>query len=119
MSVVSLYLQMWTVSKTYLKKWIEVNKDFWDIDFYQLGFVITLNVDFVKKNPIEEDQTEQKFLINLEQVFDQNHFKCGFYKKSSWSKLIDIRNLIFEISDQMDFLVMLISNMSKKPKFVK
>ena len=46
--------------------------------------MITLNVDSVKKNPIEEDQTEQKFLIiNLERVFDQNHFKCGFYKKSS------------------------------------
>ena len=46
--------------------------------------MITLNVDFVKKIPIEEDQTEQKFLIiNLEHVFDQNHFKCGFYEKSS------------------------------------
>ena len=33
------------------------------------------------KIPIEENQTEQKFLIiNLEQVFDQNHFKCEFYK---------------------------------------
>ena len=52
-----------------------------------------------KNFPIEEDQTEQKFLIiNLEQVFDQNHFKCEFYKKSSLSKLIEVRNLIFEIS---------------------
>ena len=35
-----------------------------------------------KKFPIQEDQTEPKFLlINLEQVFDQNHFKCEFYKK--------------------------------------
>ena len=35
-----------------------------------------------KNFPIEEDQTEQKFLIiSLEQVFDQNHFKCEFYKK--------------------------------------
>ena len=54
-----------------------------------------------KNFPIEEDQTEQKFLIiNLEQVFDQNHFKCEFYFiKSSLSKLIEVRNLIFEISD--------------------
>ena len=46
--------------------------------------MITLNVDFIKKIPIEEDQTEQTFVItNLEQVFDQNHFKCEFYKKFS------------------------------------
>ena len=31
-----------------------------------------------------EDQTEEKFLIiSLKQVFDRNHFKCEFYKKSS------------------------------------
>ena len=43
-----------------------------------------------KNFPIEEDQTEQKFLIiNLEQVFDQHHFKCEFYKKSSLSKFIE------------------------------
>ena len=43
--------------------------------------MIALNVDFILKIPIEENQTEQKFLIiNLEQVFDQNHFKCEFYK---------------------------------------
>ena len=43
--------------------------------------MIALNVDFILKIPIEEDQTGQKFLIiNLEQVFDQNNFKCEFYK---------------------------------------
>ena len=45
--------------------------------------VIPLNVDFIKKFPIEEDQTEQKiFIINLKQVFDPNHFKCEVYKKN-------------------------------------
>ena len=44
--------------------------------------MITLNVDFIKTFPIEEDQTEQKFLIvSLEQVFDKNHFKSEFYIK--------------------------------------
>ena len=33
------------------------------------------------KIPIEEDQTEQKFLIiNLEQGLIKNHFKYEFYK---------------------------------------
>ena len=59
----------------------------------------------LKNFPIEEDQTEQKFLIiNLEQVFDQNHFKYEFYKKSSLSNLIEVRNLIFEISDHHGLL---------------
>ena len=38
-------------------------------------------MDFIKRFPVEKDQTERKFVIvNLEQVFDQNHFKCEFYK---------------------------------------
>ena len=44
--------------------------------------MITLKVDFIKKIPVEKDQTEQRFLIiNLQQAFDQNHFKCEFYLK--------------------------------------
>ena len=59
----------------------------------------------LKNFPIEEDQTEQKFLIiNLEQVFDQNHFKCEFYKKSSLSKLIEVRKLK-ELCHLPDWLV--------------
>ena len=43
--------------------------------------MITLHVDFIKKIPTEKDQTKQKFLIiNLKQVFDQNHFKSECYK---------------------------------------
>ena len=39
---------------------------------------------FITKIPIKEDQTLQKFLINnLEQISEQNNFKCEFYKKSS------------------------------------
>ena len=43
--------------------------------------MITLNVDFVKKNPIEEDHTEQKFLIiNLEQVLIKTISNVDFIK---------------------------------------
>ena len=35
----------------------------------------------LKNFPIEEDQTEQKFfIIDLNQLFDCNNFKCEFYK---------------------------------------
>ena len=49
-------------------------------DNFKHGFYKKIFLEVVK------DQTERKFLIenfNLEQVFDQNHFKCEFYKKSS------------------------------------
>ena len=40
-------------------------------------------MDVIKNFPVEKDQTERKFLIiNFEQVLDQNHFKCEFYKKN-------------------------------------
>ena len=85
----------------------------------------------LKNFPIEEDQAEQKFLIiNLLQVFDQNNFKCKFYKKSSLSKLNEVRNLIFGISDHhglpghSDFKYAFYQKVSclsgsKKPKFLK
>ena len=86
---------------------------------------------FITKIPIKEDQTLQKFLINnLEQISEQNNFKCEFYKKSSWSKLIEVRNLIFERSDHhglpghADFKYAFYQKSSylsgsKKPKFLK
>ena len=64
--------------------------------------VIPSNVSFLKSFPVEEDQTEQKiFIINLKQFLDRNHFKCDFFlkKMTSPSKLNEVKNLIFEISD--------------------
>ena len=93
--------------------------------------MITLLWILFKNCPVEEDQTEQKFLIiNLEQVFDQNYFKCEFYKKSSLSKSIEVRNLIFEKSDHhglpghADFKYTFSQKVSylsgsKKPRFLK
>ena len=82
----SLYFQMWIVSKNLPKEMDRSKQRIFEIliFIYSVCLSITLNVNFIKNFPIEEDQTEQKFLIiNLEQVFDQNHFKCEFCKKSS------------------------------------
>ena len=78
----SLYLQIWIVSKNLPKEMDRSKQRIFEIFiFYRFGFVTTLKMDFIKNFPVVKDQTERKFLIvNLEQVFDQNHFKCGFCK---------------------------------------
>ena len=74
----SLYFQMWIVSKNLPKEMDRSKQRIFEMLIFinSVCLSIILNVNFIKNFPIEEDQTEQKFLIiNLEQVFLSKSFQ--------------------------------------------
>ena len=67
--------------KSYLWKWIEVNKKFEIFILIDSLLVIILNVDLYLKNSLSKKiKLNNFFIINPKQMFDHNNFKCEFYR---------------------------------------
>ena len=77
----SLYLQMWIVSENLPKEMDRSKQRIFEILIFTDLVCNNFKNGYYLKNFLLK--TDRIFLIiDLEQGFDQNHFKCEFYKKS-------------------------------------